>query len=369
VKNKNNMAKLQSAKKRIKYANKSVFLSAGTPNYIGKEVKGESLIKLVTYNTKELAVYNNVEINDLNNIPNLDYVNWIEVSGVHQIDIISKIEKKFHLHPLLIEDILNTTQKPKIEYFEKENHLFFVLKVPRIIEDTFEIENEHIALILGNGYVISFQELDTNNVFDFIIKRLNRENSKTRRHKADYLFYSLIDLVVDNYFLVLSKLEEKLSDLEDQILFNAKPEHQNQLFFLKREITFMKKTILPLKDIINQIIRDPFELISNEVKVYIRDIMDHVVENLETIETFKDDIENLLVNYHSQLSNKMNAVMKTLTVFTAIFMPLTFIVGIYGMNFDNMPELRNTNGYFYTLIGMTLLAALLWIYFKWKKYL
>jgi magnesium transporter len=361
------MSRIQKIKTRSKNTYHKVFSSAGSLNYIGKEIFGKTNIKKIEYDINHISVTNLPDISHF--AFNNNKKTWIEVEGIHETNVIDTISKKFDFHPLIGEDLLNTTQKPKCEYFENHNQLFVILKVPRFNNATFEIENEHIALVLGTNYLISFQELDSNNVFEPMIERLKKTDSKTRKNKADYLFYTLIDMVVDNYFLVLNEVEEKLNDLEYQILTLAKPEHQNRLFFLKREINFIKKTTLQIKEVINQILRDTNELFSSEVKVYLRDVLDHVIENHEVAETCKEDIENLINNYNSQLSNKMNAVMKTLTVFTSIFMPLTFIVGLYGMNFKYMPELNNPNGYFYTLGGMFVLALGLWIYFKWKKYI
>jgi magnesium transporter len=361
------MTKNTNQKKRNKYINHNVFQSAGTLNYIGKEVADPLKINYVGFSPADLNVLKNINPQEIEKHFSKNHINWLDIIGFHEVELIEKIGKKLKLHPLLLEDVVNTTQKPKMEYFEKEKHLFVVLKVPRLMEN--KIENEHIALVLGKDFVLSFQELDSNDVFEPIIARLKRENSKTRSHQADYLFYSLIDLVIDNYFLVIRQLEDKMEDLEEAILHHAKTEHQNQLFFVKREIATLRKTIIPIRDITNLLIRDPFDTITSEVKVYLRDVMDHILEHIDNIDALKEDIENLMTNYHSQLSNRMNVVMKTLTVFTAIFMPLTFIAGIYGMNFENMPELRQPNGYYYTLFAMFCLSIGLWLYFKWKKYI
>jgi magnesium transporter len=362
------MSKLKS-KNRLKYPKHKVFSSAGTNHYIGKEILGKSKIRLLAYSEESALITENIDVDKIKSYFTEGKNHWVDMEGIHNIQAVDTIGKAFGLHPLIIEDILNTTQKPKLEFFENQNLLFLIMKVPRENQQSQEIETEHVAVVFGESFILTFQELDSTNVFSPILERLNRAYSKTKRNKLDYLFYSFIDVVVDNFYLVLAHTEEQIENLGDQILLNAHSTHQNQLFYLKREISYLMKALYPLREILNQLIRDEYERITPETKVYLRDVHDHVIENLETIETFRDEIENLLSNYHSQLSNRMNSVMKTLTVFTAIFMPLTFIAGLYGMNFRNMPELQMHNGYFYTLGAMFLIAIALWIYFLWKKYI
>ncbi|MCP9769781.1 magnesium and cobalt transport protein CorA [Lacihabitans sp. LS3-19] len=362
------MSKLKS-KNRPKFPKHEVFSSAGTNHYIGKEILGKSEVRLLEYNEEAVLITENIDVDRIKSYFTEGKNHWVDMEGIHNIQVVDKIGQTFSLHPLIIEDILNTTQKPKLDFFEKQNLLFLILKVPRKNEQSQDIETEHVAIILGDGFILTFQELDNTNVFSPILERLNRAYSKTKKNKLDYLLYSFIDIVVDNFYLVLANTEEQIEHLGDQILLNAQSIHQNQLFYLKREISYLKKALYPLREIVNQLIRDENNRITPETKVYLRDVHDHVIENLDTIETFRDEIENLLSNYHSQLSNRMNSVMKTLTVFTAIFMPLTFIAGLYGMNFRNMPELQMQNGYFFTLGAMFLIAIALWIYFQWKKYI
>ena len=359
----------KNLKIKPKFPKHEVFSSAGTANYIGKEILGETTIKLVDYNETTFDIADNPNIASIKGLFKTNMNHWIDLEGIHNTKIVEKISKEFELHPLMIEDILNTTQKAKLDFYDKDNQLFLVLKVPFRNKVSHEIETEHICLVLAKNFVMSFQELDHYNVFEPILKRMERQNSKTKKSKLDYLFYSFIDIAVDNFYVVLEETEDKLEELSDQILKNAKSEQQNHLFFIKREINFLKKSIFPLKEIINQLIKTDNEWIGADTKIYLSDVLDHVIENLETIEAFRDEIESLLVNYHSQLSNRMNSVMKTLTVFTAIFMPLTFIAGIYGMNFKHMPELEFQNGYFVTLGCMLLISIGLWFYFRWKKYI
>lgn len=293
---------------------------------------------------------------------------WLDVDGVHETNVVERLGQKINLHPMLLEDVLNTTQKPKLEYFEDENQLFIVLKMLNFDEENIEIDTEQISLILGKNYVVSFQEKDQTDVFENIHTRINNPLSRIRKYHTDYLLYALMDLVIDNYYIVLDKVTTKLETLEMNVLEDPEPIHQNHIYLLKKELAYMKRAILPLRDIIGALLREDSDLVGNQVNVYLRDLQDHVLQNIETIDGYRDTADNIMANYHASLSNKMNSVMKTLTVFTVIFMPLSFIAGLYGMNFTNMPELDNPYGYPVLLVIMFLMATGLWFYFKWKKF-
>jgi magnesium transporter len=356
-------------KLRTRTSKHEIFSSAGTPNYIGKPISGEAQLRLIQYNASAVLITQDPPLEKMVHHMDKSYNNWVDLEGIHNSVMVERIAKIYDLHPLLLEDILNTTQKAKLEYLETNDIYSAILKVPRRLSPGSEIEFEHVTLVLSRKIAITFQEKDNTDVFGPILERMNRVNSKTKKNGLDYLFYSFLDIIVDYYYLALNQTEEIMEVLEDELLAQAKPEHQNRLFYLKREISQIRKALFPMRDIISQVIKDENDFIKTDTKIYLKDVLDHVNENLESIETYKDEIENLLTHYHSQLSNRMNSVMKTLTVFTAIFMPLTFIAGIYGMNFDNMPELRHNHGYYYTLIGMVTLSVSQWIYFRWKKYI
>lgn len=354
-------------RKTRKYIQQKAFTSPGTLAYVGKEVPTDTVVKLVEFNEEFYHQKVIKTMSDCRPDFNENHVNWLDVDGVHEVEIVGAIGKHYHLHPLLMEDVLNTEQKPKLEHFGEQN-IFVVLKMLQFNETLNEIDTEHIALVLGKDYIISFQEVHKTDVFNAIFERLKASVGKTRTGKADYLFYSLCDLVVDNYFVILEKFSEKFEELEIKIIENPHKDDQTLLYELRRELMQIRKAVLPLRDIFGSLTRENSSLIQTSTNVYLRDVYDHVLQTLETIETYREMIENIQNIYLTSLSNKMNSVMKTLTVFTAIFMPLTFIAGVYGMNFENMPELKLQNGYFYTLGGMVAVAIALWIYFKWKKY-
>ncbi len=354
-------------KKLEKYINKKAFTSPGTLAYVGKEVPIDTVVKLVEFNEEFYQQRVIKVMNECRPEFQENHVNWLDVDGIHEVSVIEAVGKHYRLHPLLLEDVLNTEQKPKLEHFGEQN-IFVVMKMLQYNETSNEVEPEHVALVLGQNYVISFQEVHKSDVFGAILERLKASVGKTRKGKSDYLFYSLCDLVVDNYFVILEKFSEKLEELEVKIIEHPHKDDQKTLYELRQELMQIRKVVLPLRDIFGSLTREDSPLIQAGINVYLRDVYDHVLQTLETIETYREMIENIQNIYLTSLSNKMNSVMKTLTVFTAIFMPLTFVAGIYGMNFDNMPELKQPNGYFYTLGGMVGLSVVLWGYFKWKKY-
>ncbi len=356
-------------KNRLKSAGFKPFESAGSLSYIGKETSEKTEIVLTNYNSTEISQISIDDTNEISSHLTDTKLSWLDVDGVHQPALIEQLGNIYGLHPLMLEDVLNTTQKPKMEYFEDGNQLFVVMKMLNLDEENLEIETEQISLVLGKNYVISFQEKDRTDVFENIHNRINQTTSRIRKYNSDYLVYAMIDLVVDHHYVLLEKITSKLEDLEALVLHNPAPELLNKIYIIKKEMTFMRKSILPLKDIIGALIREESDLVGHQVDVYLRDVQDHVIQNIDTLDTFRDVADNIMANYHAAISNRMNSVMKTLTVFTVIFMPLSFLAGVYGMNFVNMPELKSENGYYITLAGMAMISVGLWFYFKWKKYL
>lgn len=355
-------------KNRFKSPQQKVFAKPGSLLYIGKEVVERTVICRFEYNEEGVTEKVVKKVENCFIEPAPDKVVWLDVDGVHEEKIVEMIGTQYKLHPLLLEDVLNTTQKAKIEQYEEENLLFVVAKMLHFNEETLDIDTEQVSIILGENFLISFQEQDKTDNFTTIQDRLRNPVSRIRQRKADYLMYALLDVIVDNYYVVIEKITERLEELEQNVLNNPHPRHQNQLYTLKREMTFMRKAVLPLRDVLGALIREDSVLVGNQVNVYLRDVQDHVFQTIETLDTYRDIADNIMSTYLSSLSNKMNEVMKTLTIYTAIFMPLTFIAGLYGMNFANMPELHNRYGYYYTLAAMAAIVIGLYFYFKWKKY-
>ena len=297
-------------------------------------------------------------------------VTWINIDGIHQIEMIEKIGKHFNLHPLVLEDIISNGQRPKMEDFD--NYLFLVLKMLYRQGDNKEVQAEQVSLIVGPQFVISFQEKE-GDVFNLVRERIRSGKGRIRKMGSDYLAYALIDAIIDNYFIVLEKLGEEMEELEKELVGNPTQQSLQVINRLKGEMLFLRKSIWPLREVISGLQRGESSLIKESTSIYLRDVYDHTIQIIDTIETLRDLISGMLDTYLSSLSNRMNEVMKVLTIIATIFIPLTFIAGIYGMNFNpeaspwNMPELNWGFGYL-TAVGVMILIALgMVMYFRNKK--
>ena len=293
-------------------------------------------------------------------------VTWLNVDGVHQPEIIEQIGKIFSIHPLVLEDIANTGQRPKMEDFD--GYIFVVLRMLRFDDEKNQTKAEQISIILGPDFVISFQEQE-GDVFDIIRERLRSNKGRIRKIGADYLAYSLIDAIVDNYFMILEKLGETIEDIEDKLVTDPKAETLQIIHDLKREMIFLRKSVWPLREVINRLERSESALIKKSTLVYLRDVYDHTIQVMDSVDTFRDTLSGMLDIYLSSVSNRMNEIMKVLTIIATIFIPLTFIAGVYGMNFRRMPELVQPWGYPAVLIVMLVIALIMLVYFRRKKWI
>lgn len=297
---------------------------------------------------------------------------WIEVRGLHDVELLKNIWSYFELHPLIQEDIVQVTQRPKAEHYT--GSVFFVLRMLKYSEEEGILEAEQVSIVLGKNYVLSFQESDEP-IFEPIKNRLKSDQSRIRRLGPDYLAYALIDTVVDYYFGVIEKLGERMENIEDELMQNPDDETFQHIHLLRREIIFFRKAVWPLRDMINSTVRDESPLIDESIKVYLRDVYDHTVQIIDTVENYREMIMGMHDVYMSHISNKMNEVMKVLTIIATIFIPLTFIAGIYGMNFNpesspyNMPELNWYWGYPAIMMLMLVLSIWMIIYFRKKRWL
>ncbi len=297
---------------------------------------------------------------------------WVNVCGLHDVEKLTSVWSYFDLHPLIREDIVHTSQRPKMEHYS--NNIFFVLRMLHYAGEEQGLEAEQVSIVLGKNYVLSFQESDKP-YFEPVIKRLKVDQSRMRKLGPDYLTYALIDVIVDYYFKVLEVLEEYMEDTENKLMQNPDNNTLRQVHVLRREIVFFRKTVWPLRDTINSTIRDESPFIDETTNIYLRDVYDHVVQIIDNIENYRDMIMSMHDTYMSHISNKMNEIMKVLTIIATIFIPLTFIAGIYGMNFDpeaspyNMPELKWYWGYPTIVLLMLILAICMVIYFKKREWL
>ena len=358
--------KKRTAKKRTQNYKKHIGKSPGTLIYTGKKTEKQLHIESFDYtkDTIDERVLTNIE--EAKSFKNSDSVTWINIDGLNSIDEIANIGKQYDLHPLVLEDIVNITQRPKID--EYDDYLFVVLKMLYYDKDE-TVVIEQVSLILGKNYVLSFQESE-GDVFNTIRERLRLGNGRIRGLKSDYLLYALIDAVVDHYFVIIETLGNKIEDLEtDLFAGNARDDINIEVQQLKREILKVRRAIFPLREIINRLEKGESPFIHKNTITYYRDIYDHLIQVSENIDIYREMIWSLMDMYMTTISNKMNEVMKVLTIMSSIFIPLTFLAGIYGMNFEYIPELQYRNGYFVLLGVMLILFIALLFYFKRKKWL
>ena len=290
---------------------------------------------------------------------------WINVGGVHKVEVVEALGRQFSLHPLLLEDVTNTDQRPKLDDYE--TCIYLVIKMLSLT-DRKHITAEQVSLVLGRNYVISFQE-NGSDVFQPVRERLRGGKGRLRQAGADYLLYALVDAIVDQYFAVLEALGERIEALQQIVVADPKPETLNDIHALKRELLFLRRAVWPLRDVMNNLSRSDCPFLQQATKVFFRDVYDHVVQIVDTIETLREMVSASLDIYLSSVSYRLNAVMRVLTVITTIFMPLSFIASIYGMNFEHMPELKAEWGYPLVLAVMAAVGLAMLILFRKKHWL
>lgn len=344
----------------------------GELTYIGDEKHGPVDINIIDYNQENFKEFKTKNQEEAFNYQETGTVTWIDVDGLHDTEVIDDIGDNYGIHPLTREDIVNTDQRPKME--DLDDYLFLQLKMLRYNEETDQVESTQVSLLIGHGIVISFQEKG-DDVFDPVRKRLRDGKGRIRGKGADYLAYALIDAVVDNYFLVLERIGDVIEDLEQELTENPNQETLENIHGVKRELIFLRKSIWPLRDVIGGLERTESDIIDEATRKYLRDVYDHTIQVIDIVETFRDMASGTLDIYMSSVSNRMNEVMKVLTIIATIFIPLTFIAGVYGMNFDpgvspwNMPELGLYYGYPVVLVLMLVLALAEVVYFRKKGWL
>ena len=345
---------------------KKAGLPPGTLTYLGDKMGEKPVITFIDYDESRIQEKEAVSAEECFPFKETPTVTWINIDGVHDVELIEKLGNHFDLHPLIMEDIVNTQQRPKTE--DSGSYIFVVLQMLQYDEKEKELNSEQVSLVLGANFVLSFQE-SSGDVFEPVRDRLKKNKGRIRKLGADYLTYALIDAIVDNYFIALEHLGEIIEDIEDTLVRTPTPETLQTIHNMKREAISLRKSIWPLREAISSLERSETPLIHKTTRVYLRDVYDHTIQVIDTVESFRDMVAGMLDIYLSSVSNRMNEIMKVLTIFAAIFIPLTFIAGIYGMNFTSMPELSWRWGYPSVLIFMALSAAVLLFYFKRKKWL
>ena len=351
---------------RIRSKLKKAGLPPGSLVYTGTRKLETVRITVLDYDENSFQEEHVAKIEDCFEFKKTPTVTWINIDGLHDVDIIEKIGNQYDFHPLMLEDILHTGQRPKFEDYEK--YIYIVLMMLSFDEESQTVQSEQVSIVLGKNYVISLQE-NIGDVFEQIRDRIRNAKGKIRKMGADYLMYTLLDAIVDNYFIILEKLGEKIEFLEEELVSNPMGKTLQQIHNLKREMVHLRRSVWPLRELISGIERSESDLILNSTDAYLRDVYDHTIQVIDTVESFRDMVSGMLDIYLSSVSNRMNEVMKVLTIIATIFIPLTFIAGVYGMNFKYMPELKWKFGYFGVWLIMIIITGGMLYYFKKKKWL
>jgi len=341
-------------------------LPPGSLVYIGENAPATSSIDVIDYNKEVHHTFNVKTIKELKKYKKNRNVSWINICGLANTQELEAIGKEYDLHPLLMEDMLNTNQRAKLD--EYEDYLYLVLRMFYYSESIKEIRSEQISIVIGKGYALSFQETE-GDIFDPIRDRIRTGKGRIRKMGADYLGYSLLDMIVDHYFLIMESIGDELEDLEDELVKNPTQETLQKLYRIKQNMLLLRKSVWPLREAISKFQRLEHKLISETTKLYLRDVYDHTIQVIDNIETYRDMTTGMIDIYLSSVSQKLNETMKVLTIIATIFIPLTFITGLYGMNFEVMPELKWEYGYFAALAVMAGVAITMMAYFKRKKWI
>lgn len=339
-------------------------LPPGTPVHIGEERTHKVVAHIMDYSSDSISE----SITDTPvdcKLPETGKIRWIHVKGVHNVEFIEELGKNFSVHSLVIEDIVRTEQRPKVEI--SKNNFYLVVRAFYYDELRHKLSSEQVSIILGENYVLSFEET-TKMIFEPIRKRARKEAGRIRSCGPDYLVYTMIDLVVDEYFAVLEEIGEDIQRLEDAMIFDTSSLTLQRIYQLKRAIMHMRRSVWPLREVIGRILRDDIDLIESSTEVYIQDLYDHILRVTDHIETYRDALTDVVDIYLSSTSNRMNEVMKVLTVISTVFIPMTLLASIYGMNFI-IPETQWEYGYPAILVVMLLSGIIILAYFRKIKWL
>ncbi len=346
-------------------------LAPGTLVHVGEERAGRIRITFLDYDAQNFQEKEVATAKECFPLRDTQTISWINIDGIHDMVSIEQIGKCYKIHPLVLEDIVNTEQRPKIEDFG--TYCYVVLKMLTFDDVKGRVVSEQVSLILGQNHVISFQET-IGDIFDPVRERIRQHKGMIREMGADYLLYTLLDAVVDGYFVILEKMGERLEGLEEEVIKDPEPQLLQRIHGVKSQMGLLRRSVWPLREVIGGLVRSESSLVTPAARPFFRDVYDHTIQVIETMESYRDMVSGLLDVYLSSLSNRTNEIMKVLTGFAAIFIPLTFIVGLYGMNFNtaspfNMPELNWRYGYPFAWGLMITTVASMFFFFKKKKWL
>lgn len=337
-------------------------LPPGTPVYTGEVSAVSSNIEIFCYNEITYTYHKSTSWNDITSHINPQQISWININSISNTELIEEIGRHFQFHALLLEDIVTVDMLPKLE--EYEGYLQFSLKMITL-NSQGNVNKEQVSFVLGENYLLSFQE-NEGDVFNPIRERIIHNKGRVRRKKADYLLMALIDVIVDNYLIVLDELQNKIQLLEEELLGKHIEHAEKHILYLRKQLVSLRKSIFPLRDAMRQLLREEPELIEEVNTKYFRDVLDHIHYTAETLSGFEESINGLMDLYNAIINNRLNNIMKTLTIISSIFIPLSFIAGIYGMNFEYMPELHWKYGY-YTVLGVMCMVGIGMMIFMIRK--
>lgn len=346
---------------------KKIGLAPGSVIFTGDRKVDKVLIHYMQYD-EENSIDKEIDSHSENifNASPLDKVNWYDVRGIHDTKLIELFGKNFSIHPIVLENIVDVNQRPKFEEYDKG--IFIALRALSFNKKKNEVQKEHVVIYFNNGLIITFQETESD-LFEAVRKRILSSSVRIRQRETDYLAYALLDVIVDKYYIVLEEMEDVIENLEEKMLVEQNIKDKNKIHHLKKELLIMRKSVAPLREAIGQFSKTESSFVQNNSQAFIRDLYEHTVQIMDSIDSSRDILNGLQDLFISEISFKMNKVMQLLTLISVIFIPLTFLAGIYGMNFDNIPELHYRYGYHILLGVMFVIFILLLVFFKRKKWL
>ena len=338
----------------------------GTVQYVGKPRTGGARIELIEFNESEVAEYKIDNPEQIRKFLDSDKIKWIRVTGVHDMELMAKLGDLFQINQLELEDIANTSQRPRME--ERDDYIFMVFKALLLNQEDQDVIIEQVSLILGDNYVLSFHETEPK-IFDSLRSRILSGKGRVRKMKGDYLAFTLADILIDQYFVVLEDIGNTIENIESELVINPSNANQEAIYRIKRRLVYVGRTIWPVRELINEVERSDHRLIHDESRIYFRNIYDHTVQIIETLDSLRDLTSSMMDLYLSSVSLKLNEIMKVLTIFSALFIPLTFLAGVYGMNFSYLPEKDWHYGYamFWTICILATIFML--FYFRKKRWM
>jgi len=340
----------------------------GSPLYAGSKDKGPATIEMIAFDASGAQILPVKSLTECACFDQGEKITWVNIGGLNDMEVNNQAGEIFRLHPLVLEDIVTTGQRPKMEELH-DGCLFVVAKTLDYNEQEHCVTQEQVSFVLGKRYLLTFLEHSGSDVFQGVRKRLLSQKGKIGSLGPDYLLYALLDAVVDHYFVTLERMGEDIEEIEEMLLSRPKPANLEALHNLRREALFLRRQIFPMREVVAGLEKTGLDLIAKNTFYYLRDLYDHTIQVMDTVETFRDMLNGMAELYLSNISLKMDEIMKVLAMFTSLFTPLAFLAGLYGMNFKYMPELDIQYGYFYLLGVMSVIAIGMLLFFRHKGWI